>query len=48
MSRSRVTIRTTTMIVNVDTKTKVLLRFGSLEMVGVDVRPKKLQKLAHY
>ena len=35
-------------IMNVDTKTKVLLKFGSLETVGVDVRPKKLQKLAHY
>ena len=33
---------------NVDTNTKVLLKFGSLETVCVDVRPKKQVKLPHY
>ena len=34
-------------IMNVDTKTKVLLRFGSLQTMCVDVRSKKLLKLPH-
>ena len=35
-------------IVNVDTKSKLLLKFGSLETVCVDGRSKKLLKLTHY
>ena len=35
-------------IVNVDTRTKVLLKFGNLETVCVDVRSKNLFKLPHY
>ena len=34
--------------VNVDTKAKVLTKFGSLETVCVDMRPKKQAKLPHY
>ena len=33
---------------NVDTRKKVLLKFGSLETVCVDGRSKKLLKLPHY
>ena len=33
---------------NVDTRTKVMLKFGSLETVCVDGRSKKLLKLPHY
>ena len=33
-------------IMNVDTKTKVLLKFGSLETVCVDMRPKKASEIA--
>ena len=35
-------------IVNVDTTTKLLLKFGSLETVCIDGRSKKLLKLTHY
>ena len=35
-------------IVNVDTKAKVLLKFGGLETLCVDRRSKKLLKLPHY
>ena len=35
-------------IMNVDTKTKVLLKFDSLERVCVDMRSKKQVNLPHY
>ena len=37
-----------TLEMNVDTKTKVLLKFGRLETLCVDRRSKKLLNLSHY
>ena len=33
---------------NVDTKTKVVFKFGGLEILCVDMRSKKLLKLSHF